>query len=54
MRNSVDFKENNPYAKNSHLPTQINKAPLTPRDQNDYGAEYEAKSSYCNPLAVKR
>jgi hypothetical protein len=24
------------------------------KDQNDYGAEYEAKGAYCNPLAVKR
>jgi hypothetical protein len=54
MQNSVDFKENDPYAKNSHLPTHISKVPFTPRDQSDYGAKYEAKSSYCNPLAVKR
>ena len=54
MRNSADFKENDPYAKNSHLPGHINKAPLNPKDQNDYTTEYDMKNSYCNPLIVKR
>jgi hypothetical protein len=54
MRNSVELKENDPYAKNSHLSGHINKVPFNQKDQNDYASEYDGKNSYCNPLIVKR
>lgn len=54
MKNSMEFKENDSFAKNSHLPGHINKVPFSQKDQNDYGSEYDPKNSYCNPLIVKR
>jgi len=54
MKNSIEFKENDPYAKNIHLSGNINKLPFTPKDQNDYASEYDPKNTYCNPLIVKR
>ena len=54
MKNSVEYKENDPYAKNSYLSNHINKVPFNQKDQNDYVSEYDPKNSYCNPLIVKR
>ena len=39
MQNSINLKENDPFAKNSLLTTHISKAIFAPKDQNDYGAE---------------
>ncbi len=39
MQNSINLKENDPFAKNSHLTTHMNKALFAAKDQNDYGAE---------------
>lgn len=54
MRNSVDFKENDPYTKNTILAGHINKINGNLRDSMEMVSEYDTKNSYCNPLIMKR
>lgn len=54
VRNSVDFKENDPYSKNSILSGHINKASSTLRDSMEFVSEYDSKNTYCNPMIMKR
>ena len=54
MKNSADFKENDPYIKNSIFTGHINKVNGNLRDSMEMVSQYENKNSYCNPLIMKR
>lgn len=54
MKNSTDFKENDPHIKNTLLTGHINKVNGNLRDSMEMVSQYDNKNSYCNPLIMKR